>query len=181
MRNKRAGVQRRGALKKIGRGFAVGIALLALSAALWLFYERFVRKEPLPALFGYAAVTVLSGSMEPAFSAGDLLVIRQQDRYEPGDIVTFSDGGVLITHRIIGREEDGFRTKGDANNAADGALLRPQQIRGRVVCRLPAAGRVVLFLRTPAGLLLVLTAGLGALILTGPRQKRQRKGGEREK
>ena len=55
----------------------------------------------LPMPFGYGAAVVLSGSMEPEFSKGDLIVVNETDTYEVNDIVVFQDGNSLVVHRII--------------------------------------------------------------------------------
>ena len=43
----------------------------------------------LPMPFGYGAAVVLSGSMEPAFSKGDLIIVKETDEYGLNDIVVF--------------------------------------------------------------------------------------------
>lgn len=113
-----------------------------------------------PELFGWSFAVVLSGSMEPAFSAGDLLLIHRQDSYRQREIVTFSESGTLITHRIAEETEEGFVTKGDANNAPDENLVSTDRIYGKVAAVIPGVGKAVLFLRRPAGL-------LGILLLSG--------------
>jgi signal peptidase I len=116
---------------------------------------------------------------------GDLLVLQglnPQDyktNYPDSDIIVFhkaSDPEELIVHRITAvKEIDGklyFRTKGDGNpitkwpgipdpSEYDGPNIEPpegvpqDQVVGRVVMRIPWAGHVVLFMRTQAGLVVV--------------------------
>lgn len=81
-------------------------------------------------------VVVLSGSMEPAFHRGDLLMLTH-DVNEPirvGDIVVFKIEGreIPIVHRVlkIHEKEDGyikFLTKGDNNQVDDRGLYAPGQ------------------------------------------------------
>ena len=111
-------------------------------------------------MLGFSTSAVLSGSMEPAFSAGDFLIYREQAAYAVGDIVIFSEGGNYITHRIVGEVDGGFITQGDANNAPDQAILDPNNIEGRMVMFIPGLGGFILFLRTPLGVLCLIVLGL---------------------
>lgn len=112
-------------------------------------------------LAGDRAVVVLSGSMEPVFSPGDLLIERsvEPSETEIGQIVTFREPGTdrSITHRVRRIEASGsrliFTTKGDADNsiqrwsiAADGELGQP-------VWTIPAIGHLAMLAKTPLGLL----------------------------
>src|SRR5690625_6594570 len=57
-----------------------------------------------PRVMNGAALTVLTGSMEPTYSPGDMVVSVPQDRYDVGDVVTFqpvSGDPMLITHRVV--------------------------------------------------------------------------------
>src|SRR5690606_36720958 len=55
-------------------------------------------------VFGYQIKTVLSGSMEPVFQTGSIIVIESKDdstQFQIGDIITFYNSyGVIITHRV---------------------------------------------------------------------------------
>lgn len=72
-------------------------------------------------------LVVKTGSMEPILNIGDVIII--DDRVSPKDIKTGPKGdvivfrkpgtGELIVHRAIGKTENGFITKGDANPGID--------------------------------------------------------------
>jgi signal peptidase len=109
---------------------------------------------------------VLSGSMEPAISAGDAIIVERVDprTIAVGDVITYrtSDEGVPTTHRVIGvidRTESGptlaFRTQGDANEDADVGAVRPEQVIGSVVLVLPYVGHVVGFVGNEVGYVLL--------------------------
>ncbi len=120
--------------------WTLGIAIAALVAAI-----------AGPLAFGARPYTVLTGSMEPAISPGDVVVAERIDPPEAraGDIMMFRDPADqerTITHRVrhVRRVGDHFWfvTRGDANNhgerwriAADGQL-------GRVLYVVPAVGHV---------------------------------------
>jgi len=125
-------------LKAAAKLFSIVLmAVILLQLAGSVFGEH-----ELPALFGYSCLSVLSGSMEPAVSAGDLIVIHRQTDYKNGDIITFSEDGFYTTHRIIASDAGGYRTKGDANNIQDAAPVRSEQVAGKVKWIIPKAGTV---------------------------------------
>jgi len=104
-----------------------------------------------PKLLGATPLTVLTSSMEPTLSPGDLVVVRPVDPADVtvGDVVTFqptSDDPTLVTHRVVGilagtDGRGGFVTQGDANGAEDDPIVA-DQVRGRVVYSIPWLGRV---------------------------------------
>ena len=145
-------------MRKIARAGALvvtGFLGLVLAASVWLILSRFWLKQEVPSVLGYSPVYVLSGSMEPTFSAGDMIIIHPQSRYEPGDVVTFYSDGELVTHRIVGESPAGFTVKGDANNVTDGELVREQDIVGKQVQVLPGAGAALLFFRSRKGMVIL--------------------------
>lgn len=146
---------------KILRGVLTAVLCVILLLNVWLLVQQKVLKKETPEIFGYSQYIVTSGSMEPKFSVGDLVLVKKQDRYQLGDIVTFRDsGGALVTHRITGSVSGQFITKGDANNTEDAELLSPESIVGKLQLVLPGAGEAVVFLRSPLGLLILLAVGI---------------------
>ena len=123
--------------------------------------SKAVTKDPVPKLWGFAPLVVLSGSMEPAIYPGDLVVIRAQraERYKIGDIVTYLDGQTVFTHRIVAVEEGLYILKGDNNNTVDDAI-GPEKFEGKVLFIIPKIGLAIVFLKKPAGM-----ASLALLIL----------------
>ncbi|WP_255150867.1 signal peptidase I [Halorarius halobius] len=121
--------------------------------------------------------TVMSGSMEPAISPGDVVLVREVPprRIERGDVITyeFTDGGGAVqrrTHRVVDvvAREDGryFRTKGDANDAPDPQLVPADAVVGRVVATLPVVGHVTLFASTRVGFVALVLVPVGLLFLS---------------
>lgn len=114
-------------------GFAVGIALAAAG----------------PYAFGHRSFTVMSGSMEPAISTGDVVVDQSIAPHEAriGDVVTFQDPAGrsrLVTHRLRKVRVRGRRaqmvTKGDANNTVERWSVPVDGRIGRVRYRVPYLG-----------------------------------------
>lgn len=152
-------------LGKIIQSIVLSLLGLILALSLWQTVARMVFHQDPPYLFGYAQLTVLSGSMEPEFSAGDFLIIHEETDYRVGDVVTFRDEGALTTHRIVEEGPQGYTTKGDFNNVPDSQSVSGEQIVGKVVLVIPGLGQVLLFLRTPTGLMVILLLGLFFLLV----------------
>ena len=89
-------------------------------------------------------------------SIGDLVIVHREKEYRVGDIVVFDSGGLSFTHRILEKAQEGFVTKGDANNVPAKELLSENHIIGRVAVVIPMVGKAVLFLKNPAGMMLIM-------------------------
>ena len=124
----------------------------------------------MPMPFGYGASIVLSGSMEPEFSKGDLIIVAEAESYAKNDIVVFSDGASLVVHRIIEESDETVITKGDANNVADEPIQR-SAIKAKVLFHIDKLGSVLGFFKTPIGI--ILTIGIAIALVELPRLKRK--------
>ena len=133
---------------------AAGRASLVLSLLLFTGFAL------LPQLGLYRTVTVLSNSMEPAFRAGDVIVLTPKPLREVrrGDVIAYAvpvGDHHVVTHRVTRVVEPGDNpvvvTKGDANAQADPWRAR---LDGDVAwshrLTIPYAGHALLFLRSPA-------------------------------
>ena len=155
------------AVIRIIQGILITLLLLVVLMNVWLLIAQKVLGQDPPDIFGYSQLIVTSGSMEPEFSAGDVVIIKKGEQSTPGDIVTFrGDSGELVTHRIIGTTDEMYITRGDANNAPDAQLLDPADVVGVYVTFIPQVGEVMLFLRSPLGL--VILAVFGFLLIELP-------------
>ena len=102
-------------------------------------------------LVGFRTYTVLSGSMEPTYSPGDVIITKHKSKSDikVDDIVTFIEDDSVITHRIVEQSEKGYITKGDNNNTEDTQILTPENIIGEVVFGIPKIGYMIDFLSKP--------------------------------
>ena len=92
-------------------------------------------------IFGYSTFEVASGSMEPTFSKDDIVIVKSQDSYDVGDIISFKNKeNEVITHRIKTKRGNVLTTRGDANNSDDGATITMDRIIGKVVKVLKKGG-----------------------------------------
>lgn len=110
------------------------------------------KSDKLFKIIGFRTYTVLSGSMEPEFYPGDLVMTQHKDKanIKINDIVTFRDNeGIVITHRIIDETDEGYITKGDNNKVNDTDVLKEDNIIGEVKFSIPKVGYVMNLLSDP--------------------------------
>jgi signal peptidase len=119
---------------------------------------------------GYQIKIVRSGSMEPAISTGSMILIKPQNQYRVGDIITFGPdtaSQIPTTHRIVAIEtiqgKVTIATMGDANEEWDQGTITVEEIIGKVLVDVPSVGYVLDFARQPLGFALLI--GLPALII----------------
>ncbi len=109
---------------------------------------------------------VLTGSMQPALKPGSVVYTERQQFYSEGDIITFKNSqSETVTHRIVSvtkiNDVIAYRTKGDANNAADETIVPMANVIGSVRFSLPYVGFAVTYVRTLPGLIgLIIIPGL---------------------
>lgn len=87
-------------------------------------------------MFGYGIAQVLSGSMEPTFSEGTILLVKKTQKVKIGDIIVYQSGSELVVHRVMDIKEDIIFTKGDANLVADKPFHK-SDVRGVVIGWIP--------------------------------------------
>lgn len=139
------------ALSTLEAMFIAFVAMLAILNAV-MFFQFKVLDYPVPKVFGYSFINILSGSMEPTISAGDLVICKEQDSYNVNDPVLFEDQGFLVLHRIVDIDEDGdFITKGDANNVNDKAEIQPENVYGKMAGVLHGWGSTLSYLSSRMG------------------------------
>lgn len=110
------------------------------------------KSDKLFEIIGYRSYTILSGSMEPEFYPGDIVITQHKIKTDIklGDVVTFRDDeGVIITHRIIDEVDGGYITQGDNNNVKDKGVLKEDDIIGKVKFSIPKIGYLINFLSKP--------------------------------
>lgn len=87
----------------------------------------------IPKLFGYNPLVVISGSMEPTLKVGGLLYYEKIDinDFKEKDIIVYELKDHIISHRVVEHLDNGFITKGDANNSYDSSIVNDNQVLGR--------------------------------------------------
>lgn len=156
-------------LKKTGTiVLSVILWVIILIAALYAFTTMATRdNQNVSNILGYTPLVVKSDSMAPTFSAGDLIFIKKCDTssLKEGDIICFhtiiDNEYALNTHRIKKIEESGdarsYTTLGDNNNGVtDTHIISDGDIVGKYVGHLQNAGKVMDFLSSSMGFLIVI-------------------------
>ena len=156
-------------LKKTGTiVISVILWVIILVAALYAFTTMATRdNQNVSNITGYTPLVVKSDSMSPTFSAGDLIFIKKCDTstLKEGDIICFhtiiNNEYALNTHRIQKIDTVGdarsYTTLGDNNNGiTDTHIISDGDIVGKYVGHLKNAGKVMDFLSSSIGFLVVI-------------------------
>ena len=133
-----------------------GIILITILAG----YKKCVKHENNISILGFRQYVVATGSMEPEYNIGDLIVIRETTKEEIkiGDVINYiSETGIdTITHRVVDIiEKDGqtyYKTKGDNNNSEDSELVKYSQVKGKLVFKISKLGTVITKMFTGTGI-----------------------------
>lgn len=155
---------------------ALGYAVSAVLAFIFIvnvtmIVKSYTQPEKVPDFLGYKPFIVLSGSMEPAIMAGDLILTKGVDPYDiqVGDVISFRvKDDVVVSHRVVEIANDGglsFLTKGDANVGMDATMVYPEDLEGLYIWRGAGLGRFAIFLQTPIGMLSFVVAPLCLFII----------------
>jgi signal peptidase I len=147
-------------------------ALLVLAVAWWQWARP-------ASLGGDVSYVVVDGhSMDGTYADGDLVVVREDEGYEVGDIIAFRAGGEFddptrIIHRIVGRPGAGaFVTRGDNRDRIDPWQPTPDDIIGRAELHVPHLGRLAQRAAEPQALAAM---GGAAVVLGSSRRRRRRR------
>lgn len=149
-------------LKKIWSIASTVLVVFMVICAVFLMGSR---------LLGFKCYTVISGSMEPEYSVGDLLYVKEVNvnSIKVGDPITFilNEDLVVATHRVvrIDAEKQHFYTKGDANEIEDQNPVHFKNVIGVPKFSIAKLGYVSDFVQNPPGLYITIGAGIVLIIL----------------
>jgi len=132
---------------------SVGAGLICLSFIIYCF------------AVGFKLFVVGSGSMEPAISPGTVIITQPQDRYYPGEVITYQQmyvnpGGYSlrqqnITHRVVHTKPSPegiiYKTKGDTNQQLDHDPVFHSQVLGKAIIAVPLLGFILLWPHSQLG------------------------------
>lgn len=145
--------------KTIIRTVLLVFVALIVGINVYAFNASRVAGDVVPMPFGVGLTVVLSGSMEPELSVGDLLVVARQDSYTVDEVVVFQEGRIGVVHRIIEMDGTTVTTQGDANNVPD-EPMDVSRVKGKVVLAIPLIGHVVNLIKTPIATIVILAAAI---------------------
>lgn len=130
-----------------------------------------------PGLIGAdESYVVLSDSMEPAFTSGDVVIVDAvpTEQIDVGDVITYDSPGAgtddRISHRVVAidrsDEQTTFRTKGDQNEKRDQYVVDETDVIGRIWFVIPFVGYFVRFAGTDLGIIMLVVVPGVALVVT---------------
>jgi signal peptidase len=118
---------------------------------------------------GTKSYIVKSGSMEPKIKTGSIAFVNEDYDYnkvEVGDIIAYNaSDDVLVTHRVINKQDGLLETKGDNNDITDGFAVSQENFAGLTVVTIPYLGYLFAWVQTKKGLILTLTIVSATVLL----------------
>ena len=127
-------------MKKI---LSILIIIVIIILSICVIKNRQVLCEKLPVRL----LIVKSNSMYPTLQKGDFILIKRNNDYKKGDIITYDyESNYLVTHRIIEKNNNFFITKGDNNNSEDDKFIQLDNIKGKVILILNRKNQISIFL-----------------------------------
>lgn len=125
-----------------------------------------ISKIPLPG--NYRVMAVLSGSMEPSIKTGSIVIVKPQEEYREGNVISFTplnssdanstgftepNSDIIVTHRIVevisGIDGIYYVTKGDVNDAPDWNQIPKENVIGKVLISIPYLGYLLNGIKQP--------------------------------
>ena len=145
------------------------LLVVAIILAAVCTYVSFVSTSGngVPSILGVRPFTVQTDSMYPILKPGDLIIdvaVKDYRELRVGDIITYwtiiEGHRVLNTHKIAGIYDGGdyliFETMGEKVNQTDVLTVHESEIVGVYKFRVPGVGKVLDYLQTPTGFMIVI-------------------------
>lgn len=145
------------------------LLVVAIVLAAVCTYVSFVSTSGngVPSILGVRPFTVQTDSMYPVLKPGDLIIdvaVKDYRELRVGDIITYwtiiEGQRVLNTHKIAGIYDGGdyliFETMGEKVNQTDVLTVHESEIVGVYKFRVPGVGKVLDYLQTPTGFMIVI-------------------------
>ena len=120
---------------------------------------------------GLKMLVVQSGSMEPTIKTGSVILIKKQDTYSTGDIISFVGAGSdSTTHRVtktnIVKGKEIFNTKGDVNQGEDQEKVGIDSVLGKTAFTVPYLGYLIAFTKTQQGFIFLIVVPATLIIFS---------------
>ena len=155
--------------------YAIIVILVMIGVVLLIYFIDYRIKDNKLQAPLYGAYVIVSGSMEPLIKVEDAVLIKRaaEEDIKVNDVVTYQSTdpsfyGILVTHRVINIEdvngEKTYITKGDHNETIDRTPVKFNQIRGKVIMRIPKIGYIKYFLIEYYGWIIVILVPSVAII-----------------
>lgn len=139
--------------------FKIVIFIAMVGFVLSVCLQRFSNNKL--SIFNFRMFTVISGSMEPKYKIGDVLIAKEisPEKIKVGDTISYlgnvnSFKDKVVTHQVVGIEKiDGnyyYHTKGLANIVED-PLVSSNQLYGKVIYKCTIISLVYKIVSTNVG------------------------------
>lgn len=162
--------------KKTNKLFIVVVCVLS---TIILINISFIIKgklmpEKVPELLGYKPMIIISESMSPKFSKGDLVIVKETnlEELQQGEIISYrTEDNAIVTHRIekIINENGNIyiQTKGDKNQSKDPIVITKANYEGKYLFHIPQIGNFYLYISTTSGMIAfsIITFLFGVIII----------------
>ncbi len=106
--------------------------VIFLLILFYSFVSIYILRQDYVNFLGYTFFEVTSGSMSPSIKSLDGVVVKINDHYHEGDIITYKRDDDYITHRVVNIHDSYVITRGDANYINDDSI-NSSDVIGRVV------------------------------------------------
>ena len=127
------------------------VLVCVLTYNVVIICKSFLYSNEIPSIFGIKTFVVVSGSMEPELSIGDIVKETGKNQLMEKDIISYREDQKIITHRIYSimlvNGDIMYQTKGDSNNLFDNQLVKYDDIEGKVIFIIPKLGNILIFLQ----------------------------------
>lgn len=154
--------------------------------ATTIIWQRIVKPNKIPDIFGYKMFIVLDDNMDKSIKYGDLVFTHniEPSTLEQNNLIAFKNNANKVTiHRIIKITEDDigrqFEMQNSTNEVGDTKYVRDEQVEGIVIHRIPNIGLILVKIQEPYVILIligiVMLIGLVAYYIAGRLDKRDMK------
>ena len=148
-------------------GKTLGILLSLVIVFLIIFnitlmVKSIINPNKLPDFLGLKTFVIVSESMEPTINPGDAIFIKEvpQNELKENDIISFKDGNIINTHRIVRINNDNgkitYTTKGDDNKNEDRIAVSYDKIEGKYEFKLSKVGILIEIIKSKVTLVILL-------------------------
>jgi len=148
---------------KIMRALFIPLVVIIIILVVNIVYQKYIQKVSNIDILGFKFYTVLTGSMEPEYNIGDMIIEKpiQAKDIKVGTVVTYKiNKNKTVTHRVIEIfEEEGktlYRLKGDNNNSPDKDPVEYSQIQGGILFKIDKIGIIIAKLSSRIGMIIVI-------------------------
>lgn len=149
----------------VGKLIAILIYIITIPIIiinLTLIIKTLKNPNEIPSFLGFKSFVIITESMQDTIMPGDAIIVKNVKKEElgKGDIITFFEGGITNTHRIVEiYEENGktrYVTKGDNNVAKDRNAVPYEQVEGKYLFRIKGFGKFAEIIKSKITLIVLL-------------------------